>query len=132
MINIQLKAQSWSIDIVLGVIIFIAAFFIFYSILNSNPNATASNLKEQASIIIKQTTTEGSAVAIINNNEINVSKFSELKNLSYDELKRMLRVEGDFCIYLEDENGNVVLINNSFRGIGSPKINLSGVPCSQR
>ena len=128
----QLKAQSWSIDIVLGVIIFIAAFFIFYSILNSNPNASAGNLKEQASIIIKQTTSGGSAVAIVNNNEINISKFNELKNLSYDELKRMLRVEGDFCIYLEDENGNVVLINNSFRGIGSPKINLSGVPCSQR
>ena len=132
MVNIQSKAQSWSIDIVLGIIIFMAAFFIFYSILNSNPNATASNLKEQASIIIKQTTTEGSAVAIVNNNEINISKFNELKNLSYEELKRMLRIEGDFCIYLEDENGNVVLINNSFRGIGSPKINLSGVPCSQK
>ena len=132
MINIQSKAQAWSIDIVLGIIIFMAAFFLFYSIFNSNPNATASNLKEQASIIIKQTTTEGSAVAIVKNNEINVSKFNDLKNLSYDDLKRMLRVEGDFCIYLEDENGNVVLINNSFRGIGSPKINLSGVPCSQK
>ena len=132
MVNIKLKAQSWSIDVVLGIIIFMVAFFIFYSILNSNPNATASNLKEQASIIIKQTTAEGSAVAIIDNQELNITKFSQLKNLSYDELKRTLRVEGDFCIYLEDEQGNILLVNNSYRGIGSPNINLSGAPCSQK
>ncbi len=132
MIHIGSKAQSWSIDIILGVLIFTAAFFVLYSILYSNPNTKASSLNDQASIIIKQTTAGDGAVAIVNNNEVNISKFNELKNLSYEELKRTLRVEGDFCIYLEDENGNLVLINNSFKGIGSPSINLSGTPCSQK
>ncbi len=132
MISINSKAQSWSIDIALGVIIFIAAFFIFYSILNSGPNATAGNLKEEASTIIKQLVSGGSPPRIVDNNEINVSKINELKNLSYSELKNRLRIEGDFCIYLEDNKGYIVLINNSYKGVGAPNINLSGTPCSQK
>lgn len=128
----SIRAQSFSIDVAIGVAIFIAALFIFYSVLGTNKNTKASDLREQASVIIKQTTAEGSAVAIIDNQELNVSKFSQLKNLSYDELKRTLRIEGDFCIYLEDDQGNLLLVNNSYRGIGSPNINLSGAPCSQK
>lgn len=132
MININPKAQSWSIDIVLGVIVFMGAFFIFYAFLNANPNTKARNLNEEASSIIKQVASGDSSMRIIDNNEINMSKTNELKNLSYDELKRRLRVKGDFCIYFEDEKGYLVLINNSYKGIGAPNINISGTPCSQK
>ncbi|MBI2657048.1 hypothetical protein HYX03_04875 [Candidatus Woesearchaeota archaeon] len=132
MININKKAQSWSIDVTLGVIIFIAAFFIFYSLLNANPGTKASNLKQEASIIVRQVTSEDSLIRVIDGNEINISKLNELKNLSYDELKRRLRVESDFCLYFEDEKGYIVLINNSYKGVGASTINLSGTPCSQR
>lgn len=126
------KAQSWSIDIILGVFIFIGAFFVFYALLGENPNTKAANLKEDASTVIKQLVSGGSPQRIVDNNEINLSKVNELKNLSYDELKRRLRIEGDFCIYIEDEKGNIVLINNSYKGIGAPTINLSDTPCSQK
>lgn len=132
MVNINPKAQSWSIDITLGVIVFIAAFFVFYSLLNANPNAKAKNLQEEASLIVKQVASEETPLRIVDNREINVSRLNELKNMGYEELKRKLRIEGDFCIYFEDEKGNLVLINNSYRGVGSPDINLSGVPCSQQ
>lgn len=132
MVKINSKSQSWSIDIALGVIVFMAAFFVFYSLLNSNPSAKASDLKEQASLVIRQIGSEGAPLGVIVNNEINLSRLNELKNLSYDELKRRLRIEGDFCIYIEDEKGNLVLMNNSYKGIGSPDINLSGTPCSQK
>lgn len=126
------QSQSWSIDIVLGVIVFMAAFFIFYSLLDSNPSAKASSLKEQASSVIRQIGSEETPLSIVEDNRINISRLNELKNLTYDELKRRLRIEGDFCIYIEDEKGNLVLINNSYKGIGSPDINLSGTPCSQK
>ena len=132
MINISPKAQSWSIDIVLGVIVFMAAFFIFYAFLNANPNIKATTLKEEASIVIKQIASEEATLRIVDNNEVNVSKLNELKNLSYEELKRRLRIEGDFCIFIEDDKGYLVLLNNSYKGIGAPNINLSGTPCSQK
>jgi len=132
MININPKAQSWSVDITLGVIVFITAFFIFYSLLNANPSSKTSNLKEDASLVIKQIASDEAPLRIIDGNEINVSRLNELKNLSYEELKRRLRIEGDFCIYLENDKGDLVLINSSYKGVGSPDINLSGTPCSQK
>lgn len=119
-------------DIALAVIVFMAAFFIVYSLLNANPNAKVSSLKQEASNIIKQIGSGDALIRIIDNNEINISRANELKNLSYDELKRRLGIESDFCIYFEDDRGYIVIINNSYKGIGAPSINLSGTPCSQK
>lgn len=128
--NLKQKSQSWSIDIAVGVIIFIAAFLVFYTLFNTNPNTQAANLKQEASTVIKQIASEDATLKIVDNNEINISKINELKNMSYDELKRILRVEGDFCLYLEDDKGYVILINDSYKGVGAPTINVSGTPCS--
>lgn len=126
------KGQSWSIDIALAVIVFIGGFFMFYLILYSSPNEKAKSLKEEAATVIKQVAAEDAQLNVISMNEVNISKINKLKNINYDELKRMFRIEGDFCLYFEDDKGNLVLINNSYRGVGSALINLSGVPCSQK
>ncbi len=125
------KAQSWSIDIALAVVIFIAAFFILYIMISPGQNSKVSSLKEEASIVSRQVASEKTNVSIIENNELSESRLNELKALGYDELKRRLRTEDDFCIYFEDENGNVILIDDTSRGIGTPNINVSGVPCSK-
>ena len=131
MARLNSKAQSWSIDIIIGVLVFIGAFFVVYALLNSNPETKTTNLKEEASIVIKKMTSEG-YLKIVDGNEINESKLNELKNLPYDELKRILAIEGDFCIYFEDDKGNLVLIDNSYKGVGSQNIVIGGTPCSQR
>src|SRR3989338_2499151 len=130
MIEINSKAQTWSMDVILGVILFLGAFFIFYSLLNQNFNK-ADSLKQDASSVIREVSSGESLIRIVDNNEVNISKIGMLKNISYEELKFKFRIEGDFCIYIEDEKGNLVLINNSYRSIGAPTINVSGVPCSQ-
>lgn len=132
MADIKRKAQSWSIDIALATIIFIGAFFMFYLLLGTNTDSKAGNLKEEAYVVIKQITNEDSLVKVVEGNEVSVSKLNNLKNMDYDELKKRLKVTGDFCIYIEDEKGNLVVINNSFKGIGAPTIGLDGTPCSQK
>ncbi|MBI2647353.1 hypothetical protein HYW99_02660, partial [Candidatus Woesearchaeota archaeon] len=103
MIGINAKSQTWSLDIILGVLVFVAAFFIFYIILGSSQPSNVKNLKEEASIVIKQVASDDNLLSVINNNEVNESKLHELKNLSYEELKRRLRITSDFCIYFEDD-----------------------------
>lgn len=131
MIFILKKSQSWSIDIILAVVLFMGAFFLFYAILGDDPATMAKNLKNDASLIIKQVSSEGLSSNILDRQQVNISKLNELKNLTYAELKSMLRVEGDFCIYLEDDKGYVVIVNNSYKGIGSPNINISNTPCDE-
>lgn len=131
-IKIDLKAQSWSVDIMLAVVIFIGSFFIFYTLFDQGSNSKVDSLRDEAAVVIKGMSSGEDTIRVVSNNEVNLSKVSELKNISYEELKRMLRVEGEFCIYFEDDKGNVVLINNSYRGIGSSNINISGIPCGQK
>ena len=109
-----------------------AAFFTVYTLLNSNQNVKLKNLKEQASTIQKQIASGDSQLKITNQNEINISKLNQLKNLSYTDLKSQMGIGGDFCIYLEDDKGNVVIMNNSYKGIGSSNIFISDTPCSQK
>jgi len=132
MVNIKKKSQSWSIDIALGVIIFMIAFFIFYGFLGANSDTKVGALRREASTVSQEIASQETLLSIIDGNEVNVSKLNELKNLSYEELKRMFRIENDFCIYFEDDRGYLVLINNSYKGIGSSAINISGTPCSQK
>ena len=125
------KSQSWSIDIILAVVVFMGAFFLFYALLSEGPESKAKNLKNDASVIIKQVSSEGAPVNFLYKQQVNASRMNELKNLSYDELKRILNIEGDFCIYLEDENGDIIILNNSYKGIGSGNINISNTPCNE-
>lgn len=130
-ITIQRKSQTWSVDIALAIVVFLGAFFIFYYFLGSNPSTQANILKQEAAVVITQATSENGAINILDNNSVSIAKVSELKKVSYDELKSRLRIDGDFCLYLEDEKGNIVLIGNTYKGLGSEKIMLGRTPCSQ-
>ena len=126
------KSQAWSVDVILAVVIFMGSFFIYYALANSSPDSEVAGLKADANSVIKQVSNEGNTLSVVSQQEINITKIGELKNLNYDDLKSQLRVDGDFCIYIEDEKGNLVMINESYRGVGSQNINISGVPCSQK
>lgn len=132
------KSQSWSVDIILAVIVFMVAFFVFYALLESDPQAKVSDLKEEASIVIEQVADEESPLKAVDKGAIDVDELNKLKSLPYDDLKRRLRTEGDFCIYIEDENGNLVKIGGT-KSVGSPDIKIKDkigdeiqeIPCSQ-
>ena len=126
------KSQAWSVDVILAVVIFMGSFFIYYALANSSPDSEVAGLKADANSGIKQVSNEGNPLSVVSQQEINITKIGELKNLNYDDLKSQLRVDGYVCIYIEDEKGNLVMINESYRGVGSQNINISGVPCSQK
>lgn len=42
-------------------------------------------------------------------------------NTSYDEIKASLKTQSDFCIYIEDEQGNIIL------SLGAPELKEKGV-----
>lgn len=131
MIVIHRKSQTWSADIILAIVVFLGAFFMFYYFVGSNPTAEANALKQEASVVIIQATTKNGTINILDNNTVSVNKFSDLKKIDYDELKSRLRIDGDFCLYLEDEKGNLVLVGNTYKGLGSKGISIAGTPCNQ-
>ena len=60
---------------------------------------------------------------------MNETKLEQLLGEDYKTIKERIRTEKDFCIFLEDENGDIVYISPGQLGIGSDKIKVSDVPC---
>lgn len=106
-------------DIMIAIVIFIGTIFVFYSILSAKGSSKVGELKDDASILAKN----------INITQ-NMSLIEELLSEDYSQLKKKLRVKNEFCLFLEDENGNVIYLSQDQSGIGSGKISISDVPCS--
>lgn len=52
-------------------------------------------------------------------------KLNELKGMDYSAIKKLLNVKDDFCIYLQDGKGSVLLVK------GSPKLSEDGIKCQE-
>ena len=121
-------SQAWSLDIMLAVIIFLGTVLFFYAILDTTQGTKAEELQDEASKVLTGISSEDSGVGIMDGNKINATKLEELLG-NYSSIKSKLKVENDFCIYFEDENGNILYINATAIGLGSGIINVSGIPC---
>ena len=120
-------------DVTLAVIIFISAFFVIYIIATNRTSTNIEEMTQEAERISAEAAAENSNLSIIGDNELNQIKVEDLIGQDYEEIKKQLRIENEFCIYLEDEEGNLIFLNQSetenITGIGSSDINISGIPC---
>jgi len=122
------KSQTWSLDIMLAVVIFIGALFVVYSILSGSKADTAGKLEEDAALVLDNLASEDFEISVVDGVELNEAKLLGLLNEEYPDLKQKIRAGSDFCIFLEDEEGKLVYISNK-PGIGSDKIKVSDQPC---
>lgn len=122
------NSQAWSLDIIFAVLIFIGAFFLFYFLLGSKTESSIASLNEEAEFISNELFSENSILNITDDGIINETKLQQLIG-NYPSIKSKIRIDGDFCIYLEDQEGNIINIINNVTGIGSSKINISNVTC---
>ena len=122
------KSQTWSIDIMVAILAFIGTIFVFYAIFAGNQESTAEDLEKDASKVLKGISSEDSGVGIMDGIEVDEAKLQQLLGEDYSTIKEKMRVDKDFCIFLEDEEGNIIYVSNK-PGIGSDKIMISDVPC---
>jgi hypothetical protein len=124
------RAQSWSFDIALAVVIFILTTITFLSFSNSDEGRKLSVVQSESHYLIEHAKTENSPLQIVVNQEVSQQKLQQFASADYQELKKLAGVKNDFCIYFEDEEGNVVPIEGN-KGIGASTINVSGTPCTE-
>lgn len=128
------KAQTWSVDLVLGVVIFLLVIVIIYSLIASRPNKE-NQLRDDADKIYvnlagdKASAEEnnlGEVPKIIEGNEISAEELEELYSEDYQALKEKFGITSDFCIMvitddnaLIDFNGNSSIGDNKSITIGN-------------
>jgi hypothetical protein len=131
------RAQIWSIDVLLATVIFISIMIIFYVTIHTGSKPTIEDLQAEAAYL-KTEFEQNRDYSFITEDQINSTKFEQFVDattLKYEDVKDDLGIKGDFCIYLEDENGNLVIIRNStganLTGVGNENINISGTLCGK-
>ncbi|MBI2176423.1 hypothetical protein HYU40_03705 [Candidatus Woesearchaeota archaeon] len=126
------KGQTFSTDAIVAVVMFVIAVIMLYYLSGpATTNKQSEKLQSEAEKLPATLSSQQNLSSIfIQGSRIDEQKLSEAINLNYDNLKSLLGVGSDFCIYLEDENGNIVPMEGKV-GIGSPLANFSGKGCNE-
>lgn len=115
------KAQTWSFDLIIAVVLFIVIVGLFYSFLSSDTYTDrTTQLETGAQVIITQLNCDRGgpeSVCIINRGSVDEAALGKITSLSYEEMKSELGVSGEFCIYMRTPSGALVPMNGT-SGVG--------------
>ena len=127
--------QSWSLDIILALVIFGLIIGIFYTVLSKDNKGKTENLQREASVLsnnLDSSTGLNTTLSVIDKGTIDEVKLQALYNSSYQSLKNQFGISGDFCVYMVDQYGNLVTVNTSggeLVGFGNGNLTINGKPC---
>ena len=108
------------------VLLLILALFV---ILKTTFTPQKTELMGEAEIVLATLTGGNTKVSLIESDELIEEKIKNLDQMDYDEIKNIIGVQNDFCIFFEDSSGNLVKIDGINPYIGSNKIYINGYPC---
>ena len=125
------KGQTWSTDAVVAVVIFIlAAMVMFYLIGPAAKNRATDKLQAEAKLLPGAlSANQNLTIIFIQGTQVDELKLSQILRLSYENVKSLLGIQSDFCIYFEDDKGNLVEIRPGIVGIGSDLVKVAGRSC---
>lgn len=111
--NLGLRINETSIVLIIAVII--TAIII---------NQKNNQPMDEAGRIIKVILDENSA-KLHHSSVIDQAELETIQGMTYDQLKKYLNVKNDFCLYVEDGNGNIILAK------GSAKLSIDKIYCKE-
>lgn len=133
------KSQVWTLDVVIGVTLFLAALVLFYVYtinFSDQAKTTAQELENDGKFVSSNLLSEGSpkdwnltnvkVPGISNNNRINQTKLDLLYQLNqdYNKTKRLLNTRFDFYLFFtQSMKANGTQID----GIGKPSLNRTTI-----
>ncbi len=100
--KIKPKAKFNEFYLVLAVALLIIAVHYFIK------SPSSENAEKITEMII-----HNSKISFASNGIIDNEKLEHIRNMDYYELKKDLNANSDFCIYIEEGNGNIILAKSS-------------------
>lgn len=101
------KAQAWSMDIIIGVVLFLIILVALYALVDTS--SFNFRLRGDADKVYSKFDKAVSAedLAFIDGNRITIEGLEKLLDKDYEELKREIGITSDFCIIITDQHGAV-------------------------
>lgn len=129
------KKEQWlSFNKAISLLLALALLVIFKTSLTPSqdtklPEEEKANLAGEAEIVLDKLAGGHAEVSVLDSDGLMEEKVIDLEQRDYNEIKSMLGVKNDFCLFFEDATGNLVRIDGIDSGIGSDKIHVNGEPC---
>ena len=102
-------------------LVFIVAILaIIVSVYDHNQNPQGIEAEKITGLIF-----DNHDISFANNGVINAAKLNKVQGMNYKELKTYLNAKTDFCIYIRDGNGSVILAK------GSSRLRIDGLSCNE-
>ena len=114
----QLKT-NFRIDEI-AIVLVVAVLAIFVSVYEKSGNVRNIDAHEITEIMM-----DDHYLSFANNGVINDEKLEEIQKMDYTTLKSQLNAKNDFCVYVEDGNGGIILAK------GSSKLNNDRIICRE-
>ncbi|MCC7574885.1 hypothetical protein KO361_04805 [Candidatus Woesearchaeota archaeon] len=122
----NLKGQAWSIDIIIGVVLFLILLVVVYTLVATSRAGTIE-LRRNAELIHtkfdKTKSTHPDIPSILSGNILEPDKLQELMAKEYDEIKRALGITGEFCIVITHPDEGIYEVNGK-KSFGDPSHGL--------
>lgn len=130
------RGQAFAMDLVIATVLFIGVFVAFYGFVTYLVEEPEDKvLAREGNQVATALARENSITQIIVDQELNVSKLDEFAKQEYDIVRGEIGVKKEFCIYLEDDEGNLIQISDDKKSFGSKDAELTiegsfnPVPC---
>ena len=123
------KAQTYSMDLIIGSVIFMLLVIVFLALLLVN-RAQETDLRAQADLIFAGLDRDGlpDGIKIFEGNQLNPTNIETLFSSDYEEVKRELGLIDDFCIVFVDSSGGLIsfeIDGNRTYSYGHPAIQVT-------
>ncbi|MBN1645820.1 hypothetical protein JW868_02155 [Candidatus Woesearchaeota archaeon] len=129
---VRRKGQTWSIDLIIASVIFVLIITIFYALLSRGGNDKEKLLGDEAKHISSNIMVEAGGTnpcLFLDGNEIDRNVLSECYDpTKIQQFKQAANIKTKFCIYIEDQNGRIISVNN-MTGFGDSELLVGNQPC---
>jgi len=139
-LSILTKAQVFSLDLIIAVIIFGSAVLIYYkniTNLSDQDEVLLDDLLIDAKIISNSLMSSGyqinwnkdnvERIGITDDNRVSTEKLAEFSKIPYKESKKLFGTIYDYYVFFTDRHNNIIYINSSLEGIGKPDVNFTNI-----
>jgi long-subunit acyl-CoA synthetase (AMP-forming) len=127
------RGQVWSFDSIMATVIFVSAISAFIVLVSTSYTSTSVETLQSDAETIPQIllASNQSQFSIMDGNKVDLQKLKYLQSEDYQDLRKAMGVRSEFCIFFEDNSGNLINLSaltatGDSVGIGSSDINLTG------
>lgn len=140
MLFILTKAQAFSLDLIIAILIFGSAILIYYKTvinLSDQDEVLLDDILADAKTISGSLITNGyptnwskdnvSRIGVITNSRVNETKLEQFSRISYKESRKLFGTTHNYYVFFRDRNDNIIPFNESLEGIGKQGINSTNI-----